>query len=99
LENSKNGFIFVLLINKNKMKKLIFLLGLVLLMSCQMNKPLNGKVVETNLVYFQDHRTGLCFAAIVKTHWFRQPEIVSMVPVPYESIKGILPTTRTIYPI
>jgi len=81
------------------MKKLIFLLGLVLLMSCQMNKPLNGKVVETNLVYFQDHRTGLCFAAIVKTHWFRQPEIVSMVPVPYESIKGILPTTRTIYPI
>ena len=82
------------------MKKLLLLLGVVLLMSCQMNKPLDGRTVETDLVYFQDHRTGLCFAAIVKTHWFRHPEIVSMVPVPYESIKGILPSVQpTVYPL
>lgn len=82
------------------MKKVIILLGLVLLMSCQMNKSLDGKTVETDLVYFQDHRTGLCFAAIVKQHWFSKPEIVSMVPVPYESIKGILPSVRpTVYPL
>jgi hypothetical protein len=82
------------------MKKLIIFLGLILLMSCQMNKPLNGKVIETNLVYFQDNRTGLCFAAVVKKHWFRQPEIVLMVPVPYESIKSILPRiNKTVYPL
>ena len=74
-------------------------MGAVLLMSCQMNKSLDGKTVEENLVYFQDHRTGLCFAAVYKTHWFSEPEIVLMVPVPYESIKGILPTAnKTAYP-
>ena len=72
------------------MKKLVFFLGLVCLMSCQINKPLDGKTVETTLVYFQDHRTGLCFAAIVKTHCFSKPEIGSMVLVPCESVKTVL---------
>ena len=47
------------------MKKLTILLGLVIaLTSCSVNTSSNVDFDGTDIVYFKDKRTGLCFGAV-----------------------------------
>jgi hypothetical protein len=70
------------------MKKLIVLLGLIMLVSCQANDTTNNNDVKNNITYFKDAKTGLCYAAI-NSYTYGGYKVTSITCVPCDSLKKI----------
>lgn len=72
------------------MKKLILMcycLGLLTLTSCQQSTSTDTEEVQTNLNYFKDTTTNLCFASITSVNSYGS--ITSITCVPCDSIKNL----------
>jgi hypothetical protein len=76
------------------MKLGFVLLILLVLCGCQMNNP-PTRPGPTDIVYFQDSRTRLCFAAINSTSYAGY-EIMSISAVPCEQVRSLLPENRVL---
>lgn len=69
-------------------KILLFFIGLTLF-GCQYNEPTDTTELQSNLSYFKDHRTNLCFAAL-NSQSSNGYMVTSITCVPCDSVKKFL---------
>lgn len=70
------------------MKKVFIVLSLIMLVSCQMSERTNVQRVGSNMSYFKDEKTGLCYAAI-NSRSTHGGSYTSITCVPCDSLKKV----------
>lgn len=65
-----------------------YLILLLLLASCKTVRPTVTRL-QQQIVYFQDERTGLCFAAVMSADPYDQNQIKSIVTIPCDKIQDL----------
>lgn len=68
------------------MKNLFIIFITLLFVSCQENNPSNTDEIKKNIIYFKDHKTGICFAAI-NSQTSNSYQVTSITCVPCDSLK------------
>ena len=76
----------------NTMKKIIALLFVLSLVACQNSTKSNVEKFDSNITYFKDAKTGLCFAAI-NSRTYGGSDVTSITCVPCEALSNVDVTT------
>lgn len=79
------------------MKKLLLLWGVVILMSCQNDKVIDGQDIENDMIFFRLNADGKCYAGYLEKRLFRKPTLKFVIPVSCENIKDL--ASKTVYPL
>lgn len=67
-------------------KRILFIFFIsFLVQSCQINSPTDVSSVVNSITYFQDKKTGLCFASINSNSYAAQ-QVVSITNVPCDKV-------------
>lgn len=74
---------------KKLMKKMLLVVILITLFSCQNNSKTDVLKLKNGITYFKDDETNLCFATI-NSSTYGGYEIVSITCVPCDSIKKLI---------